>query len=153
MPINMATTQENISAFPLPTPAESPAVDVVIFDGHCRFCRANVELFHRLDRRRRLAFLSLHDPEVYRRWPDLTHEQLMQEMVIVDRHGGRHAGAASIRYLSRRLPLLWPLAPLLHIPFSMPLWRGLYRFIARNRYRIAGKRKECDDNACSAHLK
>jgi predicted DCC family thiol-disulfide oxidoreductase YuxK len=51
------------------------------------------------------------------------------------------------------LPLLWPLAPLLHIPLSMPLWRWLYRFIARNRYRIAGKRTQCDDNACSLHLK
>jgi predicted DCC family thiol-disulfide oxidoreductase YuxK len=149
----MATTQEKISESPLPTPDERPAADVVIYDGHCRFCQANVRLFHRLDGRQRLAFLSLHDPEVYRRFPDLTHEQLMKEMVIIDRHGGRHSGAASIRYLSRRLPLLWPLAPLLHIPLSMPLWRWLYRFIARNRYRIAGKRTQCDDNACSLHLK
>jgi predicted DCC family thiol-disulfide oxidoreductase YuxK len=48
---------------------------------------------------------------------------------------------------------LWPLAPLLHIPFSMPLWRWLYRLVARNRYRIAGKRMECDDQACSVHVK
>ncbi len=95
--------------------------------------------------------MSLHDPEVQRRWPDLTHEQLMQEMVIVDRHGRRHVGAASIRYLSRRLPLLWPLAPLLHIPFTMPLWRWLYHQVAQRRYLLGGKRVECDDHTCRVH--
>ena len=136
----------------LPTPEDRPDADVVIFDGHCRFCRANVELFHRLDRRRRLSFISLHAAKVYERWPDLTHEQLMEEMVIVDRHGGRHVGAAAIRYLSRRVPLMWPLAPLLHIPFSMPVWKWLYRQVARRRYLIAGKNAQCDDDACKVHF-
>lgn len=137
----------------LPTPAELPQADVVIYDGHCRFCRGQVERFARLDGRGRLAFLSLHDGEVYERYPDLTHDQLMQEMVVVDRRGWRHKGAASIRYLSRRLPLLWPLAPLLHIPLSMPLWRWLYRQVAQRRYRIAGKVEECDEGACRVHFR
>ena len=136
----------------LPSPAERPDADVVIFDGQCRFCRANVAIFNRLDFAGRLAFISLHDQEVYRRWPDLQHEQLMQAMVIVDRHGQRHVGAASIRYLSRRIPLMWPLAPLLHIPYSMPLWKSLYRLVARNRYLIGGRRIECDDDACKVHF-
>ncbi|MCA9266829.1 MAG: DUF393 domain-containing protein, partial [Planctomycetales bacterium] len=91
--------------------------------------------------------------EVQRRWPDLSHEQLMQELVLVDQQGGRHGGAAAMRYLSRRLPLLWPLAPLLHIPFSMGLWRWLYRQVAARRYLIAGKRIECDDDACRVHYR
>jgi predicted DCC family thiol-disulfide oxidoreductase YuxK len=137
----------------LPTPDELPKADVVIYDGNCRFCRGQVERIARLDGRNRLAFMSLHDEEVYRRYPDLTHEEVMQEMVVVDGAGRRHKGAASIRYLSRRLPALWALAPLLHIPLSMPLWRWLYRLVAQRRYRIAGKIDECDDGACKVHYR
>ena len=35
-------------------------------------------------------------------------------------------GAVAVRYLSRRLVLLWPLALLLHVPGSLPLWKSLY---------------------------
>ena len=147
----MASTTSTDSAVELPTPEALPEADVVIYDGNCRFCQGQVERFARLDGRERLAFMSLHDEAVYERYPDLTHDQLMEEMVVVDGNGNRHAGAASIRYLSRRLPKLWPLAPLLHIPFSMPLWRGLYRQVAQRRYRISGKTTECDEDACKVH--
>jgi len=149
----MASAPEKLADLHLPAPEERPHADVVIYDGQCKFCRANVAIFARLDRAGRLSFLSLHDEQVYRRWPDLTHEQLMQEMVIVDRHGRRHVGAAAIRYLSLRVPLMWPLAPLLHIPGSMPLWRWLYRQVATRRYLIGGRRVECDEDVCKTHYK
>ena len=74
----------------------------------------------------------------------------MKEMYVVDQKGRRHAGAAGFRYLSRHLPLLYPLAPLMHIPFSMPLWRAMYGLVARNRY-LFGKTEECNDGSCKLH--
>ena len=74
---------------PLPTPSERPGADVVIFDGDCGICTAQVRKLPWWDCRKRLSYLSLHDPEVYRRWPDLSHDRLMQEMLIVDREGNR----------------------------------------------------------------
>lgn len=150
----VALKPENKAKSPstLPSPADLPDAGVVIYDGECRFCRANVAIFARLDRANRLAFISLHDDSVYERWPDLSHEQLMQEMVIVDRTGRRHIGASAIRFLSRRVPLMWPLAPFLHLPFSMPVWKWLYRQVAQRRYLIAGKRPVCDDQSCKIHL-
>ena len=65
--------------------------------------------------------------------------------VVVDRAGTARGGAEAVRYLSRRLPLLWPLALPLHLPGSLPIWRSLYALVARNRYRIAGR---CDDGSC-----
>jgi predicted DCC family thiol-disulfide oxidoreductase YuxK len=135
---------------PLPTPDERPGADVVIYDGHCRMCRAQVARLAWWDCRGRLAYLSLHDPEVGRRYPDLTHEALMREMHIVDRNGERHHGAGAIRHLARRLRRLWWLLPLLYIPFSLPLWQWLYGLVARNRYRISGA-EACDDVSCSVH--
>jgi predicted DCC family thiol-disulfide oxidoreductase YuxK len=133
----------------LPTPADRPEADVVIYDGNCGICTAQVHKFPWWDCQEKLSYLSLHDPEVARRWPDLSHDRLMQEMVIIDRQGKRHWGAGAIRCLSRRLRRLWWAAPFLHIPGSMLIWRPLYRWVARNRYRLSGK--ACDDGACALH--
>ncbi len=144
-----ATVASQPVAPPLPTPAERPDADVVIYDGNCRICTAQVRKLPWWDCQHRLAYLSLHDPEVARRYPDLTHDALMQDMYIVDQRGVRHRGAAAIRYLTRRLRRLWWLAPLLHIPFSLPLWQWLYRQIANRRYRFG--RTDCGDEACKLH--
>jgi predicted DCC family thiol-disulfide oxidoreductase YuxK len=137
----------------LPSIHDRPDADVVIYDGHCQFCRRQVERLDWLDGGGRLAFLSLHDPLVAGKYPDLTHERLMEEMVVVDRHGRRHGGASAIRYLSRRLPRMWLLAPFLHIPGLMPLWKWLYRQVAARRYRwnSPGEAAECSDGACRVH--
>lgn len=141
-------TIENASVEPvLPSPAELPQADVVIFDGQCRFCRASVARLHRLDGRDRLAFISLHDPEVARRYPDLSHDELMQNMYVVDRRGKRYYGAAALRYLSRRLPRMWWAAPALHVPLSLPVWQYLYQHVARRRY-LFGRVQSCDGGAC-----
>lgn len=136
---------------PLPAPLERPESDVVLFDGECRFCQAQVRRLAQCDWRGRLSFLSLHDPSVNERYPDLTHDMLMEEMYVVDQRGRRHAGAASLRYLSRHLPPLWLIAPLLHLPFSLPVWKWLYRQVAKRRYRLAGR--NCDGDACAVHLR
>lgn len=138
---------------PLPTPAERPHSDVVIYDGNCQFCRGQVDRLRWWDGGGRLAFLSLHDPSVNQFCPDLTHDQLMEQMYVVERRGGRHGGAAAIRYLSRRLPSLWWVAPILHIPFSLPLWQWLYRQVAIRRYRWNQPQSDCENGACRVHLR
>lgn len=137
----------------LPSPADLPGAPVLIYDGHCKFCSGQVKNIARWDGKGRVAYLSLHDPEVARRWPDLTHELLMEQMYLVDPQGNRHAGAAAFRYLTRALPLLWILAPLLHIPFTLPVWQYLYRQIAKRRYLLGKTTDACDDGGCKVHFK
>lgn len=135
----------------LPDPDNLTDADVVIYDGQCNFCRSQVRNLKRLDwGGRRLAFLSLHDPRVGERYPDLTMDQLMEQMYVVDHSGNRHGGADAVRYLSRRLPSLWVAAPILHLPGSAGLWRWLYRQVAKRRYKLAGK--NCENDACSVHF-
>jgi predicted DCC family thiol-disulfide oxidoreductase YuxK len=125
--------------------ATRPEHDTVLYDGHCRFCRSQVALLRRLDARCSLRFVSLHEPDVARDFPEIPAADLMQQMYVVSRAGQARGGAEAVRFLSRRLPLLWPLALPLHLPGSLPLWRWLYRLVAQHRYRIAGT---CDAGTC-----
>ena len=137
----------------LPDPSELPNADILIFDGKCNFCIGQVRRLKKWDGRGRLAFLSLHDPRVKDLCPDLTDEQLMEQMFLIALDGRRFGGAAAIRYLSRKLPKLWFAAPLLHIPFSLPLWQWIYLKIAARRYRISGKNNECEEGGtCEVHF-
>lgn len=128
-----------------------PDRDTVIYDGQCRFCQGQIATLRRLDRGGRLAFVSLHDPAVGRDFPELGPDDLRARMYVVDTRGHARGGADAVRYLSRRLPLLWPLALPLHVPGSLPLWRRLYAWVARHRYRIAGRQAgspACEHGTC-----
>lgn len=141
-----------VEATSLPDPELFPDRDVVIWDGQCNFCRSQVQRLRQLDWRGRLSYISLHDPRVAQRYPELSHQQLMEQLWLITPAGQRFGGADAIRYLSLRMPTLWPIAPLMHIPGSGPLWRWLYGLVARQRYRIAGK--DCGpDGTCHLHLR
>ena len=153
----MITTEQTQT---LPSPRDFPESDIVIYDGNCRFCVNQVRSLLRFDGRNRISFVSLHDPFVAEQFPDLSHDQLMEQMFLIrrqesDQHDKRLAGAAAIRYLTRRLPKLWIFAPLMHIPFTLPIWQWLYRQVAKRRYQIANRAGEvCDDDeACKLHMK
>lgn len=151
----MPATSQIQPSVPLPSPSERPDADVVIYDGNCRMCTAQVRKLAWWDCQGKLSYLSLHDPEASRRYPELTYDMLMEQMYVVDRKGNRYGGAAAFRYLSRRLRRLWWLwwlAPLLNIPGSLPLWQWMYRQVAKRRYRF-GKIDQCDDEACQIHAR
>ena len=129
--------------------------DLVIFDGECVFCTAQVKNLKRFDGKNRLAFVSLHDKFVTDRFPDLSHEQMMEQIYIIPNSktgytDRRYGGADAVRYLTRRLPKLWILAPLFHIPFTRTFQQWCYRQIAKRRYKIAGR--HCEDDACKVHF-
>ncbi|MBA61237.1 MAG: thiol-disulfide oxidoreductase [Planctomycetaceae bacterium] len=130
----------------LPIPTQYPNAEVVIYDGDCQFCRRQVKRLNRWDGKQRLSYISLHDKFVASEYPELTKDEMMQAMYLIDRKGKPHRGAAALRVISRRLPKLWLLALLLHIPFTLPIWSWVYRQIAKRRYRL-----NCDTGACEIH--
>lgn len=131
----------------LPRPADRPGAAILVFDGQCRVCTGSMERLEQWDRWKQFAFVSLHDPEARRLVPDLTHEDLMREIYLLDGRGGRWSGAAAFRLVARRIPWLWPLVPLLYVPGSLVFWNWLYRLVARGRY-LLGRRETCHDGTC-----
>jgi len=141
----MSAVAENVAR--LPSPADRPTADAVIYDGHCKFCTASVQKLARFDRRGRLSFLSLHDAEVARRWPELGYDELMQYLYLITPAGRKFRGAEAFKHLSTRLPALYWMAPLLYIPLSMPVWQFFYRAFAKRRYRF-GRIESCENGSC-----
>lgn len=126
---------------------------VVIFDGKCSFCTKQVKRLNRWDGKQRLSYVSLHDPWVATHCPELTSEMLLEQMYVIDRAGNSFGGAAAVRVLSKTLPRLWILAPLLHIPFSLPLWQWMYMVVARRRYQLDKDQGEvCEGDTCEIHF-
>ena len=137
----------------LPTPQDLPGADILIFDGNCSFCMGQVLRISRWSGGR-IAFISLHDPQVKERFPDLTEEMLMKQMYLVTSQGHRYGGAGVLRYLSRRLPRLWVFAPLLHIPGTLGFWQWCYQRVATRRYQISARHgHQCHDGSCEIHFK
>lgn len=112
---------------------------MVLYDGNCRLCLRWVERLRRRDRGHRLVLFSLHDPAVERRFPELQQQALMEALHVRTPKGRVYRGAGALRYLSRHVPRLWWLVPLMHVPFSGPLWDRLYTRVATNRH---------DDDGC-----
>ena len=144
----------------LPTPADLPDAHVVIFDGKCVFCQKQVRNLRKFDGGERLAFVSLHDPLVAERYPDLTYEQMMDQMYVIPakstgKGDQRYGGAEGVAFLSTKFARLWILAPILNFPFAMPLWQFMYRQVANRRYKIAGEKADpCDeDGTCDLHFR
>lgn len=137
----------------LPSVYDHPEADVVIYDGNCKFCIQQVSRLNAFNSGNRLAFISLHDPEVARRYPDLTHDMLMDQMYVVDQKGNRYGGANALRYLTRRLPWLWWAAPFVHVPFTLPVLQWGYKKVAERRYRLMGKVDDCENGACAVHFR
>lgn len=114
-----------------------PDEDLIVFDAACVFCSGFARFMHARDRDRRFRFVTAQSPtgRALYRAHGLDPDLMATNIVITDgrAHQKMPAFAAAMRALGLPWSLLSPLG-LLPAP--------LYDWIARNRYRIAG-RKEC----------
>jgi len=107
--------------------------DVVVYDGRCNFCRSQIAIIKFLDISGRFTFESCHEPVVRLRFEKIKYEDCLERMYVISMHNKIYGGIDAIKYISRKLLLLWPLALLIHVPFTQHLWSQIYEYIARNR--------------------
>jgi predicted DCC family thiol-disulfide oxidoreductase YuxK len=120
-----------------------PDAPILLFDGVCNLCDASVQWVIRHDRAAQFRFASLQSPagrELLARH-DLPVDAL-ETVVLVE--GDRHwlRSDAGIEVI-RRLGGWWAFLAL-ELQFLPRFLRdGVYRFIARNRYRWFGRKDAC----------
>jgi predicted DCC family thiol-disulfide oxidoreductase YuxK len=115
---------------------------LVVFDGHCNFCSAGVNLVLALDRQGAIRFTPLQSP--YGRQIAAAHGLNADDpstFFFFD-HGRALARSAASLAVIGRLPAPWRWAQALAV---LPRgWRDrLYDWIAANRYRLMGRRETC----------
>jgi predicted DCC family thiol-disulfide oxidoreductase YuxK len=129
-------------------------VTTAIYDGYCVICNQTRRMVMAFDWLHRVEFLNIHDwSQVEARYPNLDFEAAMGQMHVVTLDGQLLGGFEGVRRLLRDLPLGFPVWLLLHLPGMNWLGNKVYRFIARNRYRINKffGVEICEDGTCKIH--
>ena len=116
--------------------------DIILFDGVCNLCNNVVRFIIRHDKRQRFRFVSL---------------QSDKGRMLMKANGMEDSALNSIIYLNKKgifrkseaaLNILYDMGypwKLLYLFVLLPeiIRDGIYGAIARNRYRIFGKKNEC----------
>ncbi|MDE1171300.1 MAG: DCC1-like thiol-disulfide oxidoreductase family protein [Verrucomicrobium sp.] len=125
---------------------------VVYFDGVCNLCNGFVDFLVRRDRARRLRYapqqgptyaaLRVRHPELP--LPESGGRSTENVVTVVTENGGERIYHASdaVRAALAELPGGWGLLRLFGIVPRF-LRDGVYKVIARNRYKLFGKRETC----------
>jgi predicted DCC family thiol-disulfide oxidoreductase YuxK len=115
---------------------------VLIYDGHCPFCRKQVANLKRLVGER-FRLESFQDKGVLDHYPDLTYDDCMKEIKLVLDANRILGGAHAIFHTLSLAPLYRPLRWLYGLPLFKQLLDLAYAFVARNRYAI--EKQHCND--------
>lgn len=151
-----AGRQNSIASRRFPYPTEVDRSHLVIFDGRCVFCTAQIRSIYRLDFLRKLTFISLHDPKIAEWFPDLSYEELMKQIYVIPnfsmdtdhRKLKKLEADKGIRFLALRNLLFLPIGILLSIPFTQPLWNYLYHQVAKRRYYFGKVKPGSEGQSC-----
>ena len=123
-------------------PTASHPAAVIIFDGVCSLCTWSVQFIIRRDPRGRFAFASLQSPEGARELSACGDCARSTDSIVLIQDGVCYTESGAALRIARGLSGLWPLLSLLLV-VPRPLRDGVYRFVARRRYRWFGQASSC----------
>ena len=116
---------------------------ILFFDGVCGLCDRIVQLVLRLDRRRQFRFAALQSD--FARTTLTAHRQTPDEldtMYVLTDDGRLLRKGRAILFVAGKLGRPWSWLRLL-APLPTRVLDWLYDRVARNRYRLFGKRDAC----------
>ena len=120
----------------------------VLFDGDCPLCKREVRALTRLDRGRgRIAFEDIAAPDFDAARYGTSQEALMARIHGVLPDGSLVEGMEVFRRAYAAVGLGWLLAPT-RWPVLRRIADACYRWFARNRLRLTGRRDACATERC-----
>jgi predicted DCC family thiol-disulfide oxidoreductase YuxK len=115
---------------------------LVLFDGVCNLCSGWVQFVLVHERERRLHFAAMQSATGQRVLRDLGLPLDVYESFLFIEEGGVHSKSEGFLRMLRHLRRPWPWLRLARIlPRALADWA--YDRIARNRYRLFGRRDTC----------
>jgi predicted DCC family thiol-disulfide oxidoreductase YuxK len=115
---------------------------ILFFDGVCNFCSASVQFVIERERSPTLRFASLQSETAARLLPPLGVDPTALESLVLLQDGQATVRSTAALLTARHLKAPWSwLAVCLLVP--RVLRDFVYGIIARNRYRLFGKKDAC----------
>jgi predicted DCC family thiol-disulfide oxidoreductase YuxK len=115
---------------------------IIVFDGECVFCSANAQFVLRHDRRHHFRLAAMQGEvgtALYKRFG--IDPENPESMIVVT---GNEARRDSDGVLTIYTELGWPWRAMAVLYLVPKFIRDpVYRFVARNRYRLFGRREAC----------
>jgi len=121
---------------------DAAAHPVIVFDAECVLCSANAQFVLRYDRKGLFRLASMQGEAgaaFYRRFGI---DPVAPETLIVVAGDTALRDSAAVFAIWSGLGWPWRALTILRA-IPRPIRDGMYRFIARNRYRLFGKRQSC----------
>lgn len=108
----------------------------LVFDGACRMCTRLSNVLRKWDSRRQIEVTASQTTGVMARFPWIPARAYTQAIQLVGPGGETWQGAAAVEQLLTILPRGRWIAWIFSVPFVRALADRIYRWIARNRYRL-----------------
>jgi predicted DCC family thiol-disulfide oxidoreductase YuxK len=113
-----------------------PRPYTLIYDGSCRVCTRAVNVVRKWDSAHTIEIVASQDAGVMARFPWISQRAFGEAMQLVGPGGATWQGAAATEQLLTELPRGRWIAWVFKVPFVRTLADKLYRWFARNRYRL-----------------
>ena len=124
---------------PLHKPQDYSQYNVVLFDGVCNLCNGAVQFIIARDKQDYFHFTSLQSPI----GQDLLKDEDLSgiDSIIFVEKGKKYYYSTAILHICKHLSGLYPL---LFVFIIVPAFirDGIYKFVAKNRYKWFGKKNE-----------
>lgn len=115
---------------------------IILFDGVCNLCNSSVQFIIRRDRKKQFRFASLQGRTAQQLLAMSGLDAEGQDTIVLVEDGKIYTRSTAVLRILRRLGGFWRLA-YAYIIVPRFIRDGIYKFIARNRYRWFGRREEC----------
>ncbi|OAV44095.1 thiol-disulfide oxidoreductase DCC family protein [Lewinella sp. 4G2] len=120
-----------------------PSSPILFFDGVCNLCNGAVQWFLKNDRLGELRFASLQSDLARELLPEAGVDPTTLDSLVLYQDGRAYLYSDAALGAGRELGGLYGKLARAGGFFPRFLRDGVYKFIARNRYRWFGKREEC----------
>lgn len=115
---------------------------VILFDGVCNFCNSTVNFIIRQDKEKIFRFAALQSEAGKKIKNKFGIDPAETDSFLLIENGKLYTHSTAGLKLYNRLPWYWKWTQLFWIVPAF-VRDGVYKFIARNRYKWFGKKEEC----------
>ncbi|WP_036843511.1 thiol-disulfide oxidoreductase DCC family protein [Pontibacillus marinus] len=122
---------------------------MVLYDRYCFLCQQSKKWLEKMDWLNRLRWVSLQEYSQKHTISEDKMKAMKAELHAITPDQKEHVGYDAMKVAFIRCPLTFVLGILMYIPKSGIVGKPVYRFIAKNRYRLF--KSKCKNGSCGIH--